>query len=136
MNKIHFDHLNFRDNKAQFILLILAFILIILNFLEFWTFENPKIGKLINIAIFLFLAFIHSKIFWYKNFVQWNKKGIMIKLNEFWGKNFQFEEISNYNIQNNELIISKYDGQKKVFNLQNIESESINRLANILKANT
>ena len=60
----------------------------------------------------------------------------MIKLNQFWGKNFKFEEISNYNFQNNELSISKYDGQKIIFNLQNIEPESINKLANILKTNT
>ncbi len=136
MNKIHFDQLNFKDNKAQSILLILCAIILISNLFELINFENPKIGKFINASIFLFLAFIYSKIFWYKNFVQWNKKGIMIKLNEFWGKNFKFEEIRNYSFQNNELSISKYDGQIKIFSLQNIDPESIDKLANILKTNT
>ena len=135
MNKIHFDKLNFRDNKAQSVLLIIAFILIMINFLELWTFNNPKIGKLINVAIFLFLAFIHSKIFWYKNFVQWNKKGIVIKLNKFWGKNFKFDEIKSFDFANNHLTISKFNGEKKIFNLNDIEYESVKKLENILKTN-
>ena len=50
--------------------------------------------------------------------------------------NYRFEEISNVNLENNQLIISKFNGQRNNFNLQNIDRESINKLINILKTNT
>ncbi len=134
MNKIHFDNLGFRKDKIQFFFLILAYIFVILDFTELWTFENPKIAKFIYAAFYLYLAFIFSKIFWYKNFVKWNKKGIMIKLNGIWGKNYKFNDISNFNIQDDTLTISKYNGDKNVFDLKNIELESVNRVEKILKS--
>ncbi|MRM83892.1 hypothetical protein [Riemerella anatipestifer] len=137
MKKIHFDQLNFRDSKAQFILLVLALFLVIINTFEFWTFKNTNYLKLITIVIFLFIAVIHSQFLWYKNFVQWNKKRIVIKLNElFLGKTFKFDEISNFDFANNQLTISKFDGERKIFDLSNIELESIEKLKNILKSNT
>ncbi|MHA3045390.1 hypothetical protein JSO61_008720 [Riemerella anatipestifer] len=137
MKKIHFDQLNFRDSKAQFILLVLALFLVIINTFEFWTFENTNYLKLITIVIFLFIAVIHSQFLWYKNFVQWNKKRIVIKLNElFLGKTFKFDEISNFDFTNNQLTISKFDGERKIFDVSNIELESIEKLKNILKSNT
>ncbi|WP_095069409.1 hypothetical protein [Chryseobacterium taklimakanense] len=136
MKKIRFDQLNFKSNKAQFFLMILAGILIFLNFLEIFNNSDPRIEKYSNAIAYFILMVIFSKMFWFKNYVQWNRKGIMIKLNNSWGKNYKFEEISNFNLQNNELIISKFNGQINAFNLQNIEPESINKLINILKANT
>ena len=136
MKKINFDQLNFRSNKTQFFLMILAGTLILLNFLEVFNNFDPRIEKYSNVIAYFILMLIFSKMFWFKNYVQWNKKGIMIKLNNSWGKNYRFEEISNVNIENNQLIISKFNGQRNNFNLQNIDRESINKLINILKTNT
>ena len=136
MKKIKFDQLNFTSNKAQFFLMILSGILILLNFLEVFNNSDPRFAKYSNTIAYFILTLIFSKMFWFKNYVQWNKKGIMIKLNNSWGKNYRFEEISNFNLQNSELIISKFNGQKNAFNLQNIEPESIKKLINILKTNT
>lgn len=136
MKKIKFDQLNFRSNKTQFFLMILAGTLILLNFLEVFNNFDPRIEKYSNVIAYFILMLIFSKMFWFKNYVQWNKKGIMIKLNNSWGKNYRFEEISNVNLENNQLIISKFNGQRNNFNLQNIDRESINKLINILKTNT
>lgn len=136
MKKIKFDQLNFRNNKAQFFLMVLTGILILLNFFEVFNNSDPRISKYSNVIAYFILALIFSKMFCFKNYVQWNKKGIMIKLNGSWGKNYKFEEISNFKIQENELIIAKFNGQTNAFNLQNIEPESINNLINILKTNT
>lgn len=136
MKKIKFDQLNFRNNKAQFFLIVLTGILILLNFFEVFNNSDPRIAKYSNVIAYLILALIFSKMFWFKNYVQWNKKGIMIKLNGSWGKNYKFEEISTFKIQGNDLIIAKFNGQTNAFNLQNIEPESINNLINILKTNT
>ena len=99
------------------------------------NFENKIWNKLINVIPFLILATIHSKMFWFRNFVQWNKKGIVIKLNNFWGKSFKFEEINNFNLQNDVLEIKKWDGTKIFFQLNNIESKSIEKLQQILIQN-
>lgn len=136
MKKIKFDQLNFTSNKARFFLMILAGILILLNFLEVFNNSDPRFAKYSNSIPYFILALIFSKMFWFINYVQWNKKGIMIKLNNSLGKNYRFEEISSFNLQNSELIISKFNGQKNAFNLQNIEPESIKKLINILKTNT
>lgn len=136
MKKIKFDQLNFSSNKAQVFLMILAGILILLNFLEVFNNSDSRFAKYSNSIAYFILALILSKMFWFKNYVQWNKKGIMIKLNNSLGKNYRFEEISSFNLQNSELIISKFNGQKNAFNLQNIEPESIKKLINILKTNT
>ncbi|MBP9648632.1 MAG: hypothetical protein KBD91_05155 [Paludibacteraceae bacterium] len=136
MKKIKFDQLNFRSNKTQFFLMILAGTLILLNFLEVFNNFDPRIEKYSNVIAYFILMLIFSKMFWFKNYVQWNKKGIMIKLNNSWGKNYRFEEISNVNLENNQSIISKFNGQRNNFNLQNIDRESINKLINILKTNT
>ena len=136
MKKIKFDQLNFRSNKTQFFLMILAGTLILLIFLEVFNNFDPRIEKYSNVIAYFILMLIFSKMFWFKNYVQWNKKGIMIKLNNSWGKNYRFEEISNVNLENNQLIISKFNGQRNNFNLQNIDRESINKLINILKTNT
>ena len=136
MKKIKFDQLNFRSNKTQFFLMILAGTLILLIFLEVFNNFDPRIEKYSNVIAYFILMLIFSKMFWFKNYVQWNKKGIMIKLNNSWGKNYRFEEISNVNLENNQSIISKFNGQRNNFNLQNIDRESINKLINILKTNT
>ena len=116
--------------------MILAGTLILLNFLEVFNNFDPRIEKYSNVIAYFILMLIFSKMFWFKNYVQWNKKGIMIKLNNSWGKNYRFEEISNVNLENNQSIISKFNGQRNNFNLQNIDRESINKLINILKTNT
>ncbi|UOE37012.1 hypothetical protein [Chryseobacterium oryzae] len=135
MNKIHFDQLNFRNNKAEFFILILCATILIFNFFEFINFENKTWNKLINVIPFLILIFFHSKIFWFKNFVQWNKKGIVIKLNNFWSKSFKFEDINKFDIQNQTLEINKYDGTKNIFQLNNIDTTSIEKLQQILIQN-
>ncbi|MEN2436748.1 hypothetical protein AAH994_15125 [Weeksellaceae bacterium A-14] len=135
MKKIHFDQLNFRNNKAQFFLLILCAVILILNLFEYINFENKIWNKLINVIPYLILTLFFSKMFWFKNFVQWNKKGIVIKLNNFWGKSYKFEEINKFDLQNNTLEINKYDGTKNVFQLNNIDSKSIEKLQQILIQN-
>lgn len=136
MDKIHFDQLNFKNNKLKFLLLVISLIVIVLNIVGFYENYNPAIGKFMNVMAFLTLAIINSKMFWYKNFVQWNRKGITIKINQFLSKSLNFNEITKFDVQNNQLIITKSYGENKVINMKNIETESVNKLLEILKENT
>lgn len=135
MKKIHFDQLNFKNNNAQFLLLILNGILLSLTLFELINLENRTWYKLFAVIIYLILTLIFSKMFWFKNSVLWNKNSIVIKLNGFWGKSFKFGEINNFNFQNEILEIKKSDGTKNMFQLNTIESKSIEKLQQILTQN-
>ncbi|WP_434979097.1 hypothetical protein [Daejeonia sp. YH14] len=133
MKKIHFDELNFKNSKLHFALILTSIIFLLLYVFKPFEFISEKNYGILFSLVFVIQLFTNSKVFWYKYFVQWNKKGIIIKINDFWGKNLKFNEISNFDLKQNRLTIIKLDGKKEVFNLENIEQESVNKLMNILK---
>ena len=60
---------------------------------ELFEFENPKLNKRIS-AIGFFLQVIYfSKMFWFKNYVQWNKKGAVIRIYSWASKSLSFNQI-------------------------------------------
>ena len=96
MQKIYFQHLGFKGNLFESFLIILSSIIVILNL--FYLSEEhqdlPRIVRLIFLLPSLTFIYIFSKIFWYKNILQWNKKGMNIKINCRWPKNIRFDELS------------------------------------------
>ncbi|QCX54338.1 hypothetical protein [Elizabethkingia sp. JS20170427COW] len=135
MKKIYFDQLNIKNNKIQFFLIVLSGMILLNSLCEFIIFENERLNNWIKIIPYLIITFLLSKMFWFKNIVQWNKKGIVIKLNGSSGKSYKFKEIDNFNVQNEKLEIKKYNGTKSIFELKNIEPKSIENLQNILAQN-
>jgi hypothetical protein len=57
-------------------------------------------------------------MFWFKNYVQWNKKGLMLRINHFWGKSISFEDIETSRLENDVLTIYKKDGVSYNFDLK------------------
>ena len=78
-----------------------------------------------------FLGSLHTNIS--KNYIANIVKILLTEI--FWGKNFKFDEIKSFDFANNHLTISKFNGEKKIFNLNDIEYESVKKLENILKTN-
>ncbi len=70
----------------------------------------------------------HSKIFWYRNYFQWNKIGGNIKINKFLPKNFTFDNIKNVAFESDKLTIEKYDGDPIVFSTAKIAAQSLIKL--------
>lgn len=136
MKKIKFEHLSLLDNKFQFAMLMIAMLFLILYTFKPFELISQKTYQILFSLVFIILIFVNGKVVWTKNIVQWNKKGIVIKINDFWGKNYKFNEISNFHILNKELTITKFDGNKNVFDLKNIEPESVKKIMEILKCNT
>lgn len=102
--KIQFDNMN---NWIWIVILILSLIFILIGSFELIEFENPKLNKSIS-AIGFFLQVIYfSKMFWYKNYVQWNKKGVVVRINSFMGKTLRFDEIKKTELIEKKLIITK-----------------------------
>jgi hypothetical protein len=133
MKNIHFDNLG--KNKYWIIILLLSFPLIISRFLPI-EFENPKVYNYLSASGFLLQVIYWSKLFWFKNTVQWNKKGIVIRINSFLGKSLNFDQIKKTELNQNQLIITKTSGEIVRFNLNEIAEFDKQKLNEIIAENT
>ena len=104
MRKIHFE--NIGGNWKVLAFMILALACIIMGGFEMIDFTNPKFNKHISSIGFLIPTIYFSKMFWYKNYVQWNKKGIEIRIKSFLGKTLKFDKIKVTELNENRLTIT------------------------------
>mgnify|MGYP003634061046 CR=1 FL=1 len=133
MKKIHFDNLG--KNKYWIIIILLSLVLIFIEELPI-EFENPKIYKYLRASGFLLQVIYWSKLFWFKNTVQWNKKGAVIRINSFMGKSLSFDQIKKTELNENKLIITKTGGEIITFDLNEIAESDTQKLNEIIAKNT
>ena len=133
MKKIHFDNLG--KNRYWIIIILLSLILIFIEELPI-EFENPKVYKYLRVSGFLLQVVYWSKLFWFKNTVQWNKKGAEIRINSFMGKSLSFDQIKKIELNENKLIITKTGGEIITFDLNEIEESDTQKLNEIIAKNT
>ena len=133
MKRIHFDNLG--KGNYWIILIILSLILGI-GIAEPFEFENEKIYKYIRAAGFLLPCIYFSKLFWYKNTVQWNKKGIVIRIKSFLGKSLRFDEIKATELNGKILTLTKYDGKIITLDLNEFAESDTQKLNEIIIENT
>lgn len=138
MNKIHFHPLRLREGRFRFAKLIIFFVLLVINLFNIFTMDNPSFIKYILVILFATIVGIEIIPFFYKNFVEWNKKEIVIKLNHWtYHKTFKFKNIANFDFdfEDNVLKIDTYNGKTNIFSLKNIDPQSIVKLKEILDTN-
>ncbi|WP_055437422.1 hypothetical protein [Lacinutrix algicola] len=133
MNKIHFDNMK---NWFWIMVLILSVSFIIGGSFGIFKFENPRINKVITAIGFLLQVIYFSRIFWYKNYVQWNKKGAVIKINSFRSKSLSFNEITTTEINDEKLVVTTINEKVTTFNLRNIIKSDVQRLNDIIVSNS
>lgn len=133
MKRIHFDNLG--KNKYWILIILLSLVLIFVEELPI-EFENPKMYKYISGSGFLLQAIYWSKLFWFKNTVQWNKKGAVIRINSFMGKSLNFDKIKKTELNENKLIITKIGGETVTFDLNEIAESDAQKLNEIIVKNT
>ena len=133
MKKIHFDDMR---NWIWVAILILSLIFILGGTFELFEFENPKLNKRISAVGFFLQVIYFSKMFWYKNYAQWNKKGAVVRINSFLGKTLRFDEIKTTELNEKKLIITKFSGNKITFDLNEIEESDTQKLNEIIIKNT
>lgn len=75
-------------------------------------------------------------MFWYKNYVQWNKKGAVIGVNSFVGKSLNFNQIQRTELNDEKLKITKTDGKTVMIDLNEIEESDTQKLKEIIIKNT
>ncbi|MCL5247633.1 hypothetical protein M4I21_17580 [Cellulophaga sp. 20_2_10] len=136
MKRIYFGNLN---KKGRWVLVPLMFIglfLIINGAFDFIEFTNSKTNKYLNAIGYLIIAAISSQMFWYQNYVQWNKRGILIKIKSFFGKNIKFQEIKSSQLTDKKLIITETYGNKIEVDLSHITVPDAEKLFDIINKNT
>ena len=75
-------------------------------------------------------------MFWYKNYVQWNKKGVVVRINSFLGKTLRFDEIKKTELIEKKLIITKDNGTTVTFDLNKTAESDQQKLNEIIVKNT
>jgi len=133
MKKIHFDDLS--KQRYWIILMILSLFFIISSLFEPFEFVNPIIYKFLNFFAFLTLTFFSSRLFWYNYNVQWNKKGIVLRIKPFFGKSLSFEEIVSIELIENLMVIRKSDQREFRFDLSEVIISDRQKLFNLIKEN-
>ena len=133
MQKIYFDNLR---NNFWLGIFILSSLCLIIGIFEFIEFSNPEMNDYIRKAGFLLQALYFSKMFWYKNYVQWNNKGAVIRINSLFGKSFKFLEVQSTELSNKILSITKTNGEKVSVDLNSISESDIRKLNEIIIKNT
>ena len=126
MKRIRFD--NLCKNKYWIIIMILALIFILIGFFQPFEIKNPKIYKYLNVTGFLLQTIYWSKLFWFKNTVQWNKKGAVIRINSFMGESVSFKEIKKTELVEKKLTIEKNNGEILRFDLNEILESDTQKL--------
>ena len=136
MKKIHFGNLERKIGLVVIIGSIIGLLLIINGAFKFVQFENRTMSKYLYATGFILIAIFSTRMFWYKNYVQWSKNGILIRIKSFFGKNIKFKEIKSSELIDKKLIISETYGNKIEVDLSHIIESDIEKLMDIINKNT
>lgn len=88
----------------------------------FFSYESLKLGL--------------SKLFWHKNTVQWNKKGIVIRIKSILGSSLLFCDIKAVNLHQNIWTLNRSDGSNIQIDLNEIEETDTLKLKEIIIENS
>jgi hypothetical protein len=130
MKRIKFTELGFKKNLDTLIVII-GIICLVIGLIGIFAYPESKFGSLAGFSAVL-ITFPQFKIFFYENYFVWNKKGGNIKIN-YKRKNIIFTELKTFEFNKNQLLISKKNKNQLGFNLNEINSEDITKLKEILE---
>ena len=134
MKKIHFDHIG-GDWKWAFLFAI-SLIFILTGFFELIDFGIPVVNQWLIITGFFIHAVFLSKLFWHKNVVQWNKKGVVIRIKSYFGRSLRFSDIESTQLNDQKLKITTKSGKLFLFDLSEFSDSDSLKLINILANRT
>ena len=134
MKRIKFDNLS--ENWKLKLLVICSIIFLFLGIFEISVFNDSSLNKSFIKIGFLFQVLFFGRMFVYKNYVQWNKKGIYIKVNRFLGTNLSFDDIAKIDYQNDTILIKKKNDKEILINLHNIHPSDTLNLFEIIRINS
>ena len=129
MKRIHFDTML---NWIWIVIVVLSVVFILIGTFEIFEFENSEINKRISFVGFLLQVIYVTLVFWYKNYVLWNKRGSIIRINSFMTKSLNFDQIKTSELDEKKLILTKYNGSKVTFDMNNIAESDTHQLNDLI----
>lgn len=70
--------------------------------------KSKSIYKALSSCGFFLQALWFSKRFWFKNTVQWNQKGIAIRINALNGKSLRFDDIRKVTLEDKKMTLTLF----------------------------
>ncbi|MEB8346398.1 hypothetical protein OO010_10090 [Flavobacteriaceae bacterium KMM 6898] len=128
MKHIHFNKLN---RFQSIILLLIGLGLILIGFYKNYLGEGSLWSTSSTVIGYLFFGLHFSKMFWHKNYVEWNKKGIVYKIKTRFGKTLRFNQIGGAVLKNDMLFITLTDGSLMEIDLHDVFPEDQEKLREI-----
>ena len=116
--------------------MIISLVLILIGSFEIIDFAYKRTNKILTSIGFFTLALYFSKMFWYKNYVEWNKLGMNIKINRIISKSIKFDNVKKLEVDNYNFKIIQKCGREKIFEIHNIKSNDLEKLLKIIKQNS
>ena len=131
--RIHFEK---RNKLTNVIFILLALILVCIGDFDFLPNLSSEWAKRLNAIGYFFIAIHFGKMFIHPNYVEWNKRGMSIKIKSILGRNISFKDVKSTNFRKHILKITKTDGKEIKFDLNEFEAQDIDKLNQILLENT
>ncbi|WP_435260703.1 hypothetical protein [Tenacibaculum sp. nBUS_03] len=127
-------YFNAMTSKFWIGVLIVSIILLIMGLFGFFTNENNKWNYVLMAFAHFTQAVYFLKDFRYKNYVRYNKLGMVLKIQSYWGKSISFNELTKVELTDNSLIIYKNKNETLVCSTTTIRKEDSKKLYTLLNA--
>ena len=128
--KLHFDNLG--KQKYWKYILILCTAMIFAGMFKPDHSLNDEIYRYLFIVGLVVPILYLSRIFWYRNIIQWNNKGVIIRLDAE-TKSVKFENIKRVKNVDNHIIITNNDDNEIRFDLTAFDQKDVLKLVHILR---
>jgi hypothetical protein len=133
MRNVFFDNASSRQNRLLAIPMVVFMLIYILT--AFYD-QGSLLHKISAILGFGFSVVFLGKQFAFRNYLGWNKKGMVLKLNSFFSKTISFEHIHDYSFENENLEIIRKNGSRFNFSLKDIKPDHIDRIREVISSHT
>lgn len=133
MKEIKFFN-NYNVKSFRFWLFVFSGIAMVMLLLEMFFLEDSILRPYVRISAYLGFSLYYLTPFLYRNSVEWNKRGITLKLNTLvFSRTFSFEDIKSVEFLEKELRVTRHDDVVRRLDLTGITPESIERLKAIFQ---
>lgn len=119
-------------NGFNIAILLISLILILSGTFKLFGDTSTKLNKISAVIGFLLQAIYFSRMFWYKNYVQWNTNGIVIRIGSFFGKTINYKDIKTVQNDFSSLNINKKNGSTLKIGVQGIEKTDVEKLHHLI----
>lgn len=135
MKTIKFQELSLKNNPVWTGLYLAVTIFILLSLFDVFSFMGTRTVKLTTAFCYLIFTLYYIQPFLHRNYVMWNKRGMTLRVNDFWGFNFSFSEVNRVFYAEDEYTLD-LGGKRKTINLEGIDQGSKEKLLTILRKYT